>query len=137
MSRMTTSIYQISTPGLHLSESSASWLLRSCPLCRPLHTVILERQLTNGRKNRKMPGQICWSYPKVFDLELQDSSGLTKIIILITPFEPFPSARLPFFWGTSYPHLFLSRHPVLAHASCSRVFSQFWVQVVFLMREWP
>ena len=85
--RMMTSIYQSSTPGLHLSEASASWLPRilsslAFHIVGDLPRVILEKKLTNGHKNGKMPGQICRSYPKVFVLELQNSSGLTNILIL-------------------------------------------------------
>ena len=75
-SRMTASIYQSSTPGLLFSVSSG------LPLRGWSSVVILEKQLANGHENRKMPRQTCWSYPKVFVLELQDSSGLTNIIIL-------------------------------------------------------
>ena len=33
-------------------------------------------------KNGRVPGQICWLYPKISVLELQDSSRLSDVIIL-------------------------------------------------------
>ena len=115
-----------------------------------LSTIVFEGQLTNGHKNGNMPGQINWSYPKISVLELQDSFRLTNIVILrcalgivdvlwvwTALFKPFPSQRLQYLWRESCPHLVFSRCLVFAHASCSRILSWFWVQVVFSMREWP
>ena len=45
-------------------------------------TISFEGHLTNGHKNGNMPGQIYWSYSKISVLELQNSFGLTNIIIL-------------------------------------------------------
>ena len=47
-----------------------------------LDPIVLERFLTNGREDRKVPGQICWSQPEITVLEFQDSSGEADVIIL-------------------------------------------------------
>ena len=74
------------TPSLYFSKTSTSWSPRSCPLWPSTSRVtaqgIPERHLTNGHKDRLVPGEICWSYPEISDLEIQDLSSLTDIIIL-------------------------------------------------------
>ena len=48
-------------------------VLSGLPLLGWSSTIILERQ--HGHKNGEIQGKICWSYPKIFVLELQNSSG--------------------------------------------------------------
>ena len=45
-------------------------------------TVNSEGILTNGHKNGKVPRVICGSYPEISVLELHDSSGLMKFVVL-------------------------------------------------------
>ena len=45
-------------------------------------TTVLERFLTNGHGDRKVPGQTCRSQPEITVLEFQDSPGLAHVVIL-------------------------------------------------------
>ena len=75
--------FTVSSPFFKVFWFLASWILSSLAfnfLGWP-STVITEGHLKNCHKNGKVPGQICWSYPKISLLELQDSSGLTNILI--------------------------------------------------------
>ena len=64
------------------------------------------------------------------NLEVQ-SWDCRRSLGLDGPFQPSPSTRLQYLWGESCPHLVYFRCLVFVHASCSRISSCFWVQVVF------
>ena len=45
-------------------------------------SIVFERFLTNGHEDGKVPGQICWSQPKITVLEFQYSHGPVNVIVL-------------------------------------------------------
>ena len=131
------------------SESSASWLHPWLPNSQlTFHDKFSERQLTNGHKNRKGPGYIRGSDPAIFVLKPQDSYRLTDFmvswcnhrivnVLWIWIFLPrrLPQQDLNTLWIRAVLSIFLFVQSVYAHTCCSRVYSQFWVQAVFSMRE--
>ena len=114
--------------------------LRRCP-----STVIFEGQLTKDHENGKVPKQdllvvskdLCFGAPgpvridEPHNLEVQSGDCRCPLGVNRT-FEQPLSAKSQYIWRTSCPHLVFTRYSGCAHACSSRVFSQFWVQAVFL-----
>ena len=69
----------------HRLSWSSSWPPWCCPPCHSISRMTLhdffEKFFAKGHENGKVPGQICWLYPKISVLELLNSSGLTNVII--------------------------------------------------------
>ena len=82
-SKMTDSIWLSPTPRHFVQSLLLLGFIPGFQLRELLSTVFFQGQLTNSHKKRKLPGQICWSYPKISVLELQDSSGLTHFMLLM------------------------------------------------------
>ena len=67
-----------------LAVAMTKMMVASCLLDLVLLSFNFARKLlkcSSRTDTRKVPRQICWSYPKISVLELQNSSGLTNVII--------------------------------------------------------
>ena len=139
VTKMMVAIRQDSIHLLHFAWSSASWPPGSCPPRASISWMTLNEN--SGKVSSRMVTRMgkckdrsCWSDPKVSVLELQNSSGLTNIVVsrcnygIVDVFRFWinpPSRRPQLAFNSSRTRdvfLSVSVH-FLVHASCSRVFS--------------